>query len=46
MLSSKAKFLLEDPAVCKVVSVATCWEIAIKVGLDKLKLGESTRNYL
>ena len=32
-LSPTAKALIEDPANRKLVSVATCWEIAIKVGL-------------
>ena len=29
-----------------MISVASCWEIAIKVGLGKLNLGEPTRSYL
>ena len=33
-----AKSLIEDPANRKHVSVATCWEIAIKAGLRKLDL--------
>jgi PIN domain nuclease of toxin-antitoxin system len=32
-LSANAKELIEDPTNRKFVSVATCWEIAIKVGL-------------
>ena len=39
-LSSAAKKLIEDPTNRKLVSIATCWEIAIKAGLGKLKLGE------
>jgi PIN domain nuclease of toxin-antitoxin system len=39
-LSSNAKALIEDPTNLKRVSVASCWEIAIKVGLRKLTLGE------
>jgi PIN domain nuclease of toxin-antitoxin system len=35
-----AKALIENPANRKLVSIATCWEIAIKVGLKKLDLGE------
>ncbi len=46
MLSFTAKQLIEDPSNRKVVSVATCWEIAIKVGLGKLKLAESSKSYL
>lgn len=40
-LSPHAKALIEDPANRKLVSVATCWEIAIKAGMKKLHLGES-----
>ncbi len=45
-LSGTAKALIEDPANRKLVSVATCWEIAIKVGVGKMNLGEPTRPYL
>ena len=45
-LSRQAKMLIEDPGNRKLVSVATCWEIAIKVGLRKLHLGAPTRPYL
>lgn len=38
LLSSKAKGLIEDPDNCKFISVATCWEIAIKVSVKKLSL--------
>jgi len=41
-----AKALIEDPANRKLVSVATCWEIAIKVGLKKLDLGEPATTFL
>ena len=41
-----AKALLEDPANRKLVSVASCWEIAIKAGLGKLKLGEPSASYI
>ncbi|HUG67979.1 MAG TPA: type II toxin-antitoxin system VapC family toxin [Pirellulaceae bacterium] len=39
-LSAEAKTLLEDASHRKVVSLASCWEIAIKAGLGKLTLGE------
>jgi PIN domain nuclease of toxin-antitoxin system len=39
-LSQPAKNAIEDPANRKVVSVASCWEVAIKAGIGKLKLGE------
>ena len=45
-LSRRAKSLIEDPSNRKRVSIASCWEIAIKVGLGKLYLGEPTRPYL
>jgi PIN domain nuclease of toxin-antitoxin system len=45
-LSPKAKSLIEDPANRKFVSIATCWEIAIKVGLGKLNLGEPAATFL
>ena len=45
-LSARAKASIEDPANRKLVSIASCWEIAIKVGLGKLKLGESSVTYL
>jgi PIN domain nuclease of toxin-antitoxin system len=45
-LVPNAKALIEDPANRKLVSIATCWEIAIKVGLKKLDLGESAITFL
>jgi PIN domain nuclease of toxin-antitoxin system len=45
-LSSSAKALIEDPANRKLVSVASCWEIAIKVALRKLTLGEPAATFL
>ncbi len=45
-LSASAKALIEDPANRKLVSIATCWEVAIKIGLGKLNLGEPSRPYL
>jgi PIN domain nuclease of toxin-antitoxin system len=46
LLSTNAKRLIEDPANRKFVSMATCWEIAIKVGLRKLDLGEPATTFL
>jgi PIN domain nuclease of toxin-antitoxin system len=40
LLSVKARTAVEEPTNRKLVSVATCWEIAIKAGLGKLKLTE------
>lgn len=45
-LSATAKALIEDPQNQKLVSVGTCWEIAIKVGLKKLDLGEPATTFL
>lgn len=45
-LSVTAKALIEDPDNRKLVSVASCWEIAIKAGLGKLQLGEPSRTFL
>ena len=45
-LSTSAKTLIEDPDNRKLVSIATCWEIAIKTGLGKLTLGEPSRSFL
>lgn len=45
-LSATAKAQIEDPDNRKLVSVASCWEVAIKVGLGKLDLGESSRTFL
>jgi PIN domain nuclease of toxin-antitoxin system len=45
-LSPAAKALIEDPNNRKLVSVASCWEIAIKAGLKKLTLGEPSGVYI
>ena len=45
-LSSSAKTLLEDANHRKLVSMASCWEVAIKVGLGKLELGEPSHIYI
>jgi PIN domain nuclease of toxin-antitoxin system len=45
-LSSVAKAIIEDPANRKLVSLASCWEIAIKAGLGKLNLGEPSKTYI
>ena len=45
-LVSTARLLIEEPAHRKFVSVATCWEIAIKVGVKKLDLGEPATPFL
>jgi PIN domain nuclease of toxin-antitoxin system len=45
-LSVSAKTVIVDPANRKLVSVASCWEIAIKAGIAKLNLGEPSRSFL
>jgi PIN domain nuclease of toxin-antitoxin system len=45
-LSAPAKALIEDPTNHKLVSIASCWEIAIKGGLGKLILGEPSATYI
>lgn len=45
-LSAAAKALIEDTENQKLVSIASCWEIVIKVGLGKLDLGESSQSFL
>ena len=39
-LSKTARDLIADPANHKLISIASLWEIAIKVALNKLDLGE------
>ena len=46
LLSRVAKRLIEDSSNHKLVSMATCWEIAIKVGVGKLDLGEPATTFL
>jgi PIN domain nuclease of toxin-antitoxin system len=45
-LSRGAKTVIENASNRKFVSVATCWEIAIKVGMGKLDLGEPAATFL
>ncbi len=45
-LSRAAKALIIDPSHRKLVSVASCWEIAIKAGLRKLSLTEPAQTLL
>jgi PIN domain nuclease of toxin-antitoxin system len=46
LLSSAAKQAIESADNRKLVSIASCWEIAIKSGLKKLHLGEPSRSFL
>ena len=45
-LVPNAKALIEDSLNRKFVSMAFCWEIAIKIGLNKLDLGEPVATFL
>lgn len=45
LLSTTAKAAIVSGANRKLVSVATCWEIAIKVCTNKLTLGEPTLRF-
>jgi PIN domain nuclease of toxin-antitoxin system len=40
-LSKKAKLLIEDTSKSKYISIASIWEISIKLNLKKLNLGIS-----
>ncbi len=46
LLQPTARVLIENPANLKWVSIASCWEIAIKAGLGKLSLGEPATTFL
>jgi PIN domain nuclease of toxin-antitoxin system len=45
-LSAAARVAIEDPTNDKLVSMATCWEMAIKAGLKKLRLVEPVAVFL
>jgi PIN domain nuclease of toxin-antitoxin system len=45
-LSAAATTLIQDPANRKLLSIASCWEIAIKAGMGKLTLGEPAATYV
>lgn len=45
-LNPTAKATIEDPNHRKLVSLASCWEIAIKAGLGKVTLGEPSAVYI
>lgn len=40
-LSKKARLTIEDEKSTKFISIASIWEIAIKLNLEKIKLGVS-----
>ncbi len=45
-LSEAAKNVICDPDNRKLISIASCWEAAIKVSLKKLDLGGPFRGFL
>ena len=45
-LSQTARQAICDPMNRKLVSIASCWEIAIKVSLKKLALGAPYRGFI
>jgi PIN domain nuclease of toxin-antitoxin system len=45
-LTNSAKELITNPANQKFVSAAICWEIAIKMSIGKLDLGEPYRPFM
>lgn len=45
-LSQTARQAICDPANRKLVSTASCWEIAVKVSLKKLDLGAPYRGFI
>lgn len=45
-LSEKAKKTIEDPENSNFISVATVWELAIKLSLDKIKFQNGFKKFL
>ncbi|GGH54227.1 twitching motility protein PilT [Dyadobacter endophyticus] len=45
-LSKEARNIIEETGSRKYVSIASIWEIAIKVSLEKLKLAKSLEDFL
>jgi PIN domain nuclease of toxin-antitoxin system len=45
-LSARAKSLIEDPGNQRLLSVASAWEMAIKVSLNKMTLTEPLHPFL
>jgi PIN domain nuclease of toxin-antitoxin system len=45
-LIASARSLIVDPTNRKLVSIASCWEVAIKVSSGKLQLGEPAGTFL
>ena len=45
-LSDKAKSAIEDPCNTKIVSIASIWEIAINISLDKFRFPNGFKHFL
>lgn len=45
-LSKKSKDIIEDQENLKLVSIATIWEIAIKISLGKFKFNQGFKQFL
>lgn len=45
-LSYKVKVLIEEPTNTKIVSIASIWEIAIKISLDKFRFPNGFKHFL
>jgi PIN domain nuclease of toxin-antitoxin system len=45
-LSTKAKLAIEDSANSKIISIASIWEIAIKISLNKLRFPNGFKHLL
>ena len=45
-LSDTVKTVIEDPNNLKVVSIASIWEIAIKISLDKFRFTKGFKHFL
>jgi PIN domain nuclease of toxin-antitoxin system len=45
-LSDKVKIAIEDTNNSKIVSIASIWEIAIKISLDKFKISKGFKHFL
>jgi len=45
-LSDKAKNIIEDPQHIKFVSMASVWEVGIKISIGKMKFPENTKGFI
>jgi PIN domain nuclease of toxin-antitoxin system len=45
-LSSKARLAIENPKNTKIISIASIWEISIKISLDKFRFAQGFGNFL